>query len=68
MPVSTSFDRRRRNSQIDQLSLVEVVTRLELFDVADLSAITVIARSVLKRHLDEQEEQLKRTSAASDRH
>ncbi len=59
VPVSIVHDRRRRNALIDQLSLADVVSRLELFGVDDAEALAVVARNVLKRRLDEQDDLLK---------
>lgn len=55
-----SFARRRRNNLIDALALDEVIRRLRLFgDSEDVLALETIARNVLKRRLDEQDDALR---------
>lgn len=62
------FDRRRRNKMIDALTLSEVMKRLALFDAEDVRAVETIAKNVLKRHMDEQDDTLqqKARSQASE--
>lgn len=57
------FDRRRRDKTIDALTLGEVIKRLELYESEDLRALETIAKNVLKRRLDEQEETLRRKAS-----